>query len=301
MNSHIKKAKNRIKSSLLPYYYKYYKGVSKHTYPDFLIIGALKSGTTSLYQYLNNHSGLVSSSIKETNFFSWEFYKGIKYYLDFFPLKKDTKNQLVFEACPHYLADPKSPDRIKMILPNVKIIAILRDPIERAISNYNYFANPTSFFGIQNPKKLDKRTVDEAFLDDLQGKEIRIFRQYCRLSLYAKQLEPYYKHFGKKNVLVLDFDELKLDPRATLKKVSDFLNIDNIEFDSFEDSNENVPSEISFERKNRKAFSAYNVQNYSLAIDKKVEQELIAFYTKDIEKLQRLTSTSFKWSNKYLA
>ncbi len=301
MRSYIRKVKNRIKSTLLPYYYKYYKGFSKHSYPDFLIIGALKSGTTSLYQYLNNHSGLVSSSKKETNFFSWEYGKGIKYYLKHFPLKGTLNGRKVFESCPHYLADPKSSGRIKKILPNVKIIAILRDPIERAISNYNYFANPTSFFGIRNPKDLDKRTVDEAFLDDLQGKEMRLFRQFCRLSLYAKQLEPYYKQLGKKNILVLDFDELKFTPRDTLKKVSDFLGIDNLEFELFEDSKENIPSEISFDKKQKKEFSAYNVQNYSLEIDKKVKQELIVFYAKDIEKLKKLTGTSFKWSNKYMA
>ncbi len=300
MLPYIRKAKNRIKSILAPHYNKYYKGFSKHSYPDFLIIGALKSGTTSLYQYLNNHSGIVSSSKKETNFFSWEYGKGIKYYLKHFPLKGALNGRKVFESCPHYLADPKSPGRIKKILPNVKIIAILRDPIDRAVSNYNYFANPTSFFGKQNPQGLDKRTVNEAFLDDLQGNETRIFRQFCRLSLYAKQLEPYYKLFGNENILVLDFDELKLDPRATLKRVSDFLDIDNNEFESFEDSNENVPSEISFEKKDKKSFRAYNVQNYSLEIDKNIKQELIAFYTKDIEKLQRLTGTSFKWSNKYM-
>ena len=109
MSSYIIKAKNRIKSI---YYTRYYKGFSKHSYPDFLIIGALKSGTTSLYQHLNNHSGLVSSSKKETNFFSWEYGKGIKYYLKHFPLKGAFNGRKVFESCPHYLADPKSAGRI---------------------------------------------------------------------------------------------------------------------------------------------------------------------------------------------
>jgi len=301
MKSYIRKAKNRVKSILLPYYYKYYKDLSEHSYPEFLIIGALKSGTTSLYQYLNNHSGLVSSSIKETNFFSWEYGKGIKYYLKHFPLRSTLNGRKVFESCPHYLADPKSAGRIKKILPKIKVIAVLRDPIERAISNYNYFANPTSFFGIRNPQGLDKRTVNEAFLEDLKGKETHIFRQYCRLSLYAKQLKPYYKLFGKQNVLVLDFDELKLEPRDTLKKVSDFLNIDNREFESFEDSEEKVSSLMSFEQKNEKSFKVFNVQNYSLEIDEAIRQKLIAYYAKDIEELQKQTNTIFKWSNKYVS
>lgn len=260
----------------------------------------MKSGTTSLYQYLNNHSAIVSSSIKETNFFSWEYGKGIKYYLKHFPLKANLNGRMVFESCPHYLADPKSPSRIKKILPQIKIIAILRDPIERAISNYNYFSNPTSRFGINSPQQLDKRTVDEAFLDDLQGNETQIFRQFCRLSLYAKQLAPYYNLFGKQNILVLDFDELKNNPFATLKKISGFLNIDGSEFELFENSKEIVPSEQSFEPKIKKSFSAYNVQNYSIVVEKNIEQKLIAFYEKDIEELLKLTNTLFKWGKKYI-
>ena len=293
----IRKAKNRIKSVI---YTRYYKGFSKYSYPDFLIIGALKSGTTSLYQYLNNHSGIVSSSIKETNFFSWEYHKGIKYYLNHFPLKATLNGKMVFESCPHYLADPKSPGRIKKILPNVKIIAILRDPIERGISNYNYFANPTSRFGIQKPQELDKRTVNEAFLDDLQGKEPRIFRQFCRLSLYAKQLEPYYKQFGKKNILVLDFDELKKDSKKTLEKISIFLEIDHNEFKGFENKQKKIASIDSYETIHNKELNIYNYQNYNIKIPKELTSELIDFYKSDVTKLLTITQTNFSWKDKYI-
>ncbi len=273
MSNYLRKAKNRTKTFFREYYLKYYKHISKHSYPDFLIIGALKSGTTSLYQYLGNHSEVVSSSIKETNFFSWEFHKGIKYYLNFFPLKKDIKNQLVFEACPHYLADPKSAGRIKKILPNVKIIVILRDPIERAISNYNYFSNPTSLFGIRNPDNLDKRNVNQALLDDLQGKEKRIFRQYGRLSLYARQLKPYYEKFNNEKILLLDFDELKNAPLSVLKKVSLFLGIDFNEFKAFNNDKKVIASKRSFEKHNSRTFNIYNKQEYSLILEEKIEQQ----------------------------
>ncbi len=300
MANYFRRTKSRTKTFLQEYYYQYYKHVSKNSYPDFLIIGALKSGTTSLYQYLSNHSEIVSSSVKETNFFSWEYFRGIKYYLNFFLPKKDINNQLVFEACPHYLAEPKSARRIKRILPKVKIIAILRDPVERAISNYNYFSNPTSFFGIRNPNRLDKRTVNQAFLDDLNGKEQRLFRQYCRLSLFGKQLEYYYQLFESNNILILDFDELKNEHKTFLKKVSVFLNIDFDEFNSFEDRKETISSKESFDKKNNKAFNIYNAQNYSLKIESKLEKQLIDFYSKDVEKLLALTGSSFNWSKKYI-
>lgn len=301
MCSYKRNTKIKIKTILYPYYSKYYKVFSKNSYPDFLIIGALKSGTTSLYQYLINHSEIVSSDIKETNYFSWQYGKGVKYYLRHFPLKGNLNGRRVFEACPHYLADPAASKRISQILPKVKMIAILRDPIDRAVSNYNYFSNPTSYFGIRNPQDLDKRTVKQAFRDDIQGKESRIFRQYCRLSLYAEQLIRFYKYFKKYNILVLDFDELIHQPKATLVKVSDFLNISHLEFESFEDSKESIPSEVSFQKNYQKSFHTYNKQDYNIDIDEKLEHELIDFYAKDVKKLIRLTGTSFRWDSKYIS
>lgn len=300
MKNHFRRIKNRSKSGVKSYYYRFYKEFSKNAFPDFLVIGALKSGTTSLYHYLNNHSQVASSSIKETNFFSWEYNRGIQYYLNFFPLKKEVIGNLVFEACPHYLADPKSARRIKAVLPHVKLIAILRDPIERAISNYNYFSSSTSKFGIQNPGQLDGRNIDQAFNDDLEGKEKRLFRQYCRLSLYGEQLKKYYEKFSSKNILVLDFDLMKTDIKRFLKKVTDFLEIDHEEFHAFLQSEETVESDASFEKKQDKTFRKYNVQHYSLQVDPQTGKDLIGFYTKDIQLLHQLSGTTFNWGKKYI-
>lgn len=301
MSNYYQRAKNKTRTILENSYYSYYKLISKNSYPDFLIIGALKSGTTSLYQYLANHSEIVSSSIKETNYFSWEYYRGIKYYLNFFPQKTLTNNKLVFEACPHYLVDPQSAHRIKKILPKVKIIAILRDLIERAISNYNYFSSPTSFFGIRKPEELDKRNVNQALLDDLQSKEKRIFRQYSRLSLYAKQLKSYYDKFNKESILLLDFDELKSSPKSLLKKASGFLNINYDEYNTFNETAEAILSGVSFKKNENKALNIYNKQEYSLNIDKNLEKQLIHFYSEDVKKLLKLTGISVGWSEKYLS
>jgi len=72
MNSYIRKAKNRVKPFLLPYYNQYYNGFSKHSCPDFILFGAMKSGSTSLFHYLAGHPELLYSTIKEPSYFSYK-------------------------------------------------------------------------------------------------------------------------------------------------------------------------------------------------------------------------------------
>ena len=121
------------------------------TMPNFIIIGSGKCGTTSLYHYLNQHPDIFMSPMKETNFFSFEEkqldFRGIgdyeltsssvtklKDYEDLF--KSVTNEHAIGEASPVYIYDENTPTRIKNYIPNAKIIAILRDPSDRAFSNY---------------------------------------------------------------------------------------------------------------------------------------------------------------------
>ncbi|MFO7955055.1 sulfotransferase family protein [Thioalkalivibrio sp.] len=117
---------------------------SKRGLPDFIIIGAQKSGTTSLYAYLSQHPQLFPSSTKEVHFFDGgldpsvdTFKKGMPWYRAHFPLRKNMgANQRTFEASPLYIFNPLAPERIANVVPNVKIIALLRNPTERAISHF---------------------------------------------------------------------------------------------------------------------------------------------------------------------
>src|ERR1041384_7789414 len=112
--------------------------------PDFIIIGAQKAGTSSLFFYLAQHPQLVGSFIKEVHFFDGgmkpgidNFAKGEPWYRAHFPLRKDLgPTHKTFEASPCYIFNPLAPIRIHDLLPDVKIVALLRNPVDRAISQY---------------------------------------------------------------------------------------------------------------------------------------------------------------------
>lgn len=104
-----------------------------------MIIGAAKAGTTSLFQYLCQHPNIVSPNTKELKYFRMSRQKnGLKWYLSNFPLKNEKKKKLTFEATPTYLyKGQKSAKPIAKLWPEIKCIAILRDPVKRAFSQWN--------------------------------------------------------------------------------------------------------------------------------------------------------------------
>ncbi|MEJ2557594.1 MAG: sulfotransferase domain-containing protein, partial [Anaerolineae bacterium] len=114
--------------------------------PDFLIIGAQKCGTDSLFRYLGGHPCIKLASSKEAHYFDLKFDKGINWYRSHFPLipykysvKRLRKQDLITgEATPYYLFHPHAPGRAAAIVPHVKLIVLLRNPADRAYSHYNH-------------------------------------------------------------------------------------------------------------------------------------------------------------------
>ena len=106
--------------------------------PDFVIIGAQKAGTTSLWRYLVEHPQIVGPTEKEIHFFDARFDRGARWYRARFPLRASLRRgaRLTFEASPYYLAHPFVPARVRAMLPDAKLVVLLRDPVERAWSHY---------------------------------------------------------------------------------------------------------------------------------------------------------------------
>lgn len=163
--------------------------------PNFLIIGPGRTGTTSLYYYLKQHPEIYMSPIKETNFFAYEQGKPgrsqISKRYNIFPIKNIeaysalfkavTKEKAIGEASPRYFFTPQAAERIKLILPEVKLIAILRDPVERAFSSYLR----------RNRDGFETRTFPQAIQDDKQNtSNDYLFRQapYWRTGFYHRHL-----------------------------------------------------------------------------------------------------------------
>jgi hypothetical protein len=214
--------------------------------PDFLIIGAQKSGTTSLFSYLGERKGFLGSTPKEVHFFDREdsFQKGVKWYENHF-LKPQGKTGLFFEASPTYLCRDKVPARLKAYNPDLKIIILLREPISRAYSAWNMYRQWSEEGVLPRAIANDHYGRDESpiyrvffkngcpsFSDyikleiDLIGRgDTEEEPSLLRRGLYKPQIERYVELFGWDNILVLGFNELKNDSEGVIQKCYEFLGL----------------------------------------------------------------------------
>ena len=192
---------------------------------DFFIVGAPKSGTTSLYHYLNEHPHVEMSSQKEPDYFSdREIHEQGMYYgknrintIDLYEDLFDQKKGVVYgESSVSYLFYENVPENLKSYNSNAKIIIMLRNPIDRAFSHYlmDYRLGlvSDSFEDIINKKSNHKK----AHL---------FYQQYIEVSEYSKQIQRYFKVFDKGNILIVDYDNFKIDVAGTVNEVYHFLNI----------------------------------------------------------------------------
>jgi hypothetical protein len=185
--------------------------------PNFLIIGSQKAGTTSLYNILKQHPEVFMPEKKEVNFFflDKEYRKGIGYYQRFFadipPGKK-----VCGEASPGYICHPQAPARIKKYLPDVKMILTVRNPIERAYSQY--WDNRMT---LSEPREF-KATLDIALNDTYEPGELGYFNR----GTYIQYINRYLELFDGDRVLVMLFDDLRDAPLKFYRMCFEFLGVD---------------------------------------------------------------------------
>ncbi len=177
--------------------------------PNFLVIGAMKAGTTSLFSYLAGHPDVSMPWSKELDFFSNEdrWRLGTAWYEAQFP----DEAVAVGEASPNYTKRhlfPETADRIMATLPGVRLIYLVRDPIERLQSMY---VDMLAYGG-------ETRPIDEA---------VRADSDYVLTSCYGYQLEPFVALSGTENLLVASAARLRDDRIDTLREIYRFLEIDN--------------------------------------------------------------------------
>lgn len=203
--------------------------------PDFMIIGAQKSGTTSLFYYLSQHPQLAPSPIKGIHYFDGgnlpgleNFAKGEAWYRSHFPLRSQMRTgQLAFEASPLYLFHPLAPKRIFDLVPHVKMISILRNPTDRAISHYYHVKrHHLEPLPILDALQQEEQRLEPALRDGVfNGSE---FLQYTYKSRgrYKEQLERYYEYFPREQILVLNSEEFFREPGVTLAEIFHFIGVD---------------------------------------------------------------------------
>lgn len=256
-----------------------------HKYPNFLIIGAQKAGTTFLYSVLRQHPQIIEPVHKEAHFFDydWNYYNGLfQYTLNFDLSFRFKKNQKTFEATPDYLAHKEAPQRIKRYFPDIKMIIILREPISRAFSawkmHHYVFKNHKS-----NSWLYDPRDFQAVALDGLKrnSNDWDLLNHIGR-SLYGMQLENYLNYFGKNQILVLFQKDLDESPQKTIDKICDF-----VEIDVFDLRNLNKDDHRFWENK--------SILSTEKEIEIPYQNELEHFYKMDKDKLENIIDKQVPW------
>ena len=186
--------------------------------PYFIIVGGMKAGTTSLHHFLMEQNGIYMKK-EEVHFFNndQEFLRGESHYMKMLGVPAHLVGKVkVGDDTPTYSYLENIPKRIAGMCPAAKIIWILRDPIDRAVSQYWHAVK----------SGIESRPINTAFQDELMGRESNIFKMYVRRSRYLWQIQQYLEYFDSRRMLFVDFHKFSKGEPAELAKISDFLEID---------------------------------------------------------------------------
>ncbi len=195
--------------------------------PDFLVIGAQKAGTTALYAYLRWHPDILGPFWKEVSFFDRHWWRGEAWYRGQLPFRNQGK-KLVGEASPSYLFHPLAPERVFSLVPDVRLIVLVREPAERAYSHYQHEValgrEPLSFEDALAAEEDRLRgEVDRLCADPRAFSRAWWDHAYASRGLYADQLECWLEFFPREQMLILTTDELGERPAETYASVLAFL------------------------------------------------------------------------------
>ncbi len=211
--------------------------------PDFIIIGAQKSGTTSLYNFLAQHPLVIPATTKEIHFFdnvNNNFARGRNWYRSHFPsslykiYKKATHKQgfITGEASPYYIFHPLVPRRISEMVPRVKLIVLLRNPLDRAYSHYQHNVRmgrePLSFEeAIDSEEERLEGEIEKMLVDQNYWSFNHQHFSYRSRGIYIDQLRAWQTYFTREQILVLGSEDFYSNLSATYNKALTFLNLPN--------------------------------------------------------------------------
>ena len=200
--------------------------------PGALIIGTQRGGSTALYHSLVRHPHVAGARIaKEVHFFDLSWGSGPAWYRSFFPNQSRMRGRIAIEASPYYLFHPLVAQRIASLLPDPRLIALLRDPVGRAISHHAHEVQ----LGFEDLSFQEAIAAEPA---RLQWEEERLLRDpsyrsfehqhhsYLGRGEYAKQLKRYLDVFPRERLLIIRSEDAFRDPVAASARVQSFLGLD---------------------------------------------------------------------------
>lgn len=186
--------------------------------PNFLVVGAQKSGTTSLHEILSEHPQINMSKVKEINFFTLDknYQKGVEFYSSFFDSGTLEDPIAIGESSPGYMCYPGVAEKIKKDLGNIKIVMILRDPIKRAFSQY--WDNRRQLSEPLNEQTIVDRYLNENYSPGERG--------YFSRGVYINYIKVYERNFGRRNLYIMFLEDLISNPKEQLQNLYSFIGVD---------------------------------------------------------------------------
>ncbi|MGC9502460.1 sulfotransferase domain-containing protein [Baaleninema sp.] len=244
--------------------------------PRFIIIGAAKCGTSSLYSYLAAHPKVLPAAVKEINFWSQRFDilresqpdRSLTWYLAHFPAVAETEGFATGEASPSYFASPEAPKRLYEAFPKVRLVVLLRNPVDRTISQYYDRVR----------RHQEHRPIDRAIETSLSGKfeteaEAVLADIYLRQSRYVQQLQHWWHWFPKPQIQVVRSEDLFEKPDEVANSVFEFLDLPPC---------------------HKETYRKYNTGSYP-PVERAIRQTLRAYFQPDIERLEAELGRTLHW------
>ena len=252
--------------------------------PDFLVIGAKRCGTTSLFYHLPEHPCISKSPHDNMGFFNDNFHLGVNWYKSFFPtiftrnkIKSEFGKFLAFDVTTTYMEEESTANNVYQIKPNMKIIVILRNPVDRAYSQYH----------LNLREKAEKRSFEDAMEENMNELNKESYERYeikpkfsveennyLKKGLYAQQLRHWLNIFPMESMLILSTEEFESNQQVIYNKIFEFLNISQFEVKNTEKMEKGSYPQMKSETRSLLLdyFRSYNKELFRL-IDKKFDWE----------------------------
>lgn len=246
--------------------------------PSFVVVSVERGGTTSLYRYLTAHPCIGEAFRKEVHYFDMNFDRGTDWYRAHFPLRAWSAWSrlrhgagIAGEASPYYLYHPHVPLRLARLLPEVRIVALVRNPVERAYSHYH--------LNVRQGKE------DLPFEEALERENARLGGEWEKLctdasywserhyqfayrgrGLYAERLEEWHRHFSAEQILVVRSEDLYADPASVVTRVFHHLGVPPHALTGYKAYNQKPYPDLAPETRRRLAefFAPHNERLYAL-------------------------------------
>ncbi len=268
--------------------------------PDYIIIGTQRGGTTSLYFYLTEYAGIFSALHKEVHFFDDHYFQGLSWYRAQFPtaLQKYAYERIrkrpfvTGESSPYYLFHPHIPKRIFEALPEVKLIVLLRNPVDRA---YSHHWLATS----EGREKLSFEKAIKGEAERLAGEREKLLanehyisynhRHYAYLSrgIYVEQLQQWMSYFPKEQFLILKSEDLYRDPVTIVRQTLEFLEVPGTMLD---EKNE-------FKQYREPTPRGYRNKEKPPKMDPELRKDLVEYFKLYNARLYELLGRDLGWDN----